>query len=124
MVMTSNDLSSESSIHSPKLHPVFGPDWTKQNEHFRASDERVQGGSSKVRPCPIKTNSSPTLTFAPISCGEYALFHGILDTKTVSGAGFASQKTSEMSKTWNLSHTHGLLLEIFNADGTHLSFQF
>jgi len=53
--------------------------------------------------------------------GEYAWFHGTLDTKTLSGVGFASQKTSTRSETWDLSGTNGVFLDLRATDGNHLA---
>lgn len=42
----------------------------------------------------------------------------MLDTKTLGGAGFASQKTVDVSLHWDLSDTTGIVLDILKADGT------
>lgn len=62
---------------------------------WTASDDRVRGGSSISH----LTVSSPT----------QAIFHGNLDTKTLGGAGFASQRTKG-DLALNLSHATGLQL--------------
>jgi hypothetical protein len=46
--MSGNERSLESASRNTKLQPIFGPEWTKQNFHFLASDDRVRGGSSQV----------------------------------------------------------------------------
>jgi len=45
------------------------------------------------------------------------LFYGVLDTKTLGGAGFASQKTSDMNRIWDLNPFDGIYLHIFKGDG-------
>lgn len=62
---------------------------------WTASDDRVRGGSSISH----LTVSSPT----------QAVYHGHLDTKTLGGAGFASQRTIG-DLALDLSHTTGLQL--------------
>lgn len=44
---------------------------------------------------------------------EHAVFRGILDTKTLGGAGFASQRTTGDDRSWNLSSFDGLEI-VFN----------
>jgi len=39
----------DSVSYTSKLTFIFGPDWTEQDVKFQASDDRVRGGSSKVR---------------------------------------------------------------------------
>jgi hypothetical protein len=72
-------------------------DWT-------SSDDRVRGGSS----------------YSELSCNRLsptATFRGILDIKTLGGAGFASQRTIDEDRSWNLSKYDGLLLDIAKSDG-------
>jgi hypothetical protein len=45
----------------------------------------------------------------PLS-GDSAKFYGFLDTKTLGGAGFASQRTLTETQTWDLSSYDGLRL--------------
>lgn len=109
------------SSPSYSLNPIFGPDWTSQNEPFKASDDRVRGGTSLVPSCPVRTGVANFQSYLDILSdenGEYAWFHGTLDTKTLGGAGFASQKTATTSKTWNLSATDGIFLDLLDTDGT------
>jgi hypothetical protein len=42
----------------------------------------------------------------------------VLDTKTLGGAGFASQKTADTTQQWDLSDSAGIVLDIAEADGT------
>ena len=78
-------------------------------------DDRVRGGSSQSYLNPLK-NGNP--------CKASARFHGVLDTKTLGGAGFASQSTSAVSSDnqtpeepiWDLSSYDGLVLGIASAD--------
>ena len=44
--------------------------------------------------------------------GTLATFHGVLDTKTLGGAGFASQRTVGDNRVWNLSDYNGLQISI------------
>jgi len=46
-----------------------------------------------------------------------AVFYGNLDTKTLGGAGFASQRTTTETTTWDLSNYDGILLDIAQTDG-------
>ena len=65
-----------------------------------AVDDRVRGGSSQS-----------TLAIS----GSQAIFSGKLDTKTLGGAGFASQATTPDS-SWNLSAYDGIEVSIDNGD--------
>jgi len=79
------------------IHRNWSPlEWT-------SSDDRVRGGSSQSY-----IDASP---LSPI-----AVFYGNLDTKTLGGAGFASQRTTT-SSTWDLSNYDGILLDIEKTDG-------
>lgn len=71
---------------------------------WTASDDRVRGGSSISH-----------LTVQPPS---QALFHGHLDTKTLGGAGFASQRTRGVLSL-DLSRTAGLKLDIGGGGSEH-----
>jgi len=109
----------DSASYTSKLMFIFGPDWTEQDVKFEASDDRVRGGSSKVIPnflLQSKSQSHLEIHSNGYS-NEYALFYGTLDTKTLGGAGFASQRTADTSKVWDCSDTGGILLEIPHADG-------
>lgn len=44
------------------------------------------------------------------------MFYGVLDNKTLGGAGFASQRTSTKDETWDLHSYDGVELEL---DGSH-----
>jgi Complex I intermediate-associated protein 30 (CIA30) len=72
-------------------------DWT-------SSDDRVRGG----------------LSYSELSCNPLsptATFRGNLDIKTLGGAGFASQRTTDEDRSWDLSKSDGLLLDIAKSDG-------
>ncbi len=45
-----------------------------------------------------------------------AIFHGNLDTKTLGGAGFASQRTTGEDRDWDLSNYDGITLDIKKSD--------
>lgn len=78
------------------LRPWSSDDWT-------SSDDRVRGGSSTSN-----LTCSPSLSVAE--------FHGNLDTKTLGGAGFASQRTTCEDKEWDLSNYEGIILDIKQSD--------
>ncbi|KAJ5769135.1 hypothetical protein N7520_003694 [Penicillium odoratum] len=82
------------AMSHPRL-PLFGGPRAWDPTEWTSSDDRVRGGSSTS----TLTCSASSLT---------ALFHGNLDTKTLGGAGFASQRTTTESKIWDLSHYDGL----------------
>lgn len=46
-----------------------------------------------------------------------ARFHGELDIKTLGGAGFASQRTTGVGRSWDLSDYDGIEIEVSDADG-------
>lgn len=43
-------------------------------------------------------------------------FHGVLDIKTLGGAGFASQRTTGENRAWDLSGYAGISLDVAAAD--------
>lgn len=83
--------------------PIFGPPRAWRQDDFVASDDRVRGGSSQ-------SYLTPSATLAT------ARFHGVLDTSTLGGAGFASQRTSTTTTTWDLSDYNGIELDIVRGD--------
>lgn len=89
---------------NPKSLPLFGPPRAWRQEEFTASDDRVRGGSSQ-------SFLSPSATL------ETARFHGVLDTTTLGGAGFASQRTVTTSTVWDLSAFSGIELDVARGDG-------
>ena len=48
--------------------------------------------------------------------GSSACFHGTLDTKTLGGAGFASQRTTGENRSWDLSAYDGIFLDLGGVD--------
>jgi hypothetical protein len=66
-------------------------------------DDRVRGGSSTSHLEEIRRQNA-------------VRFHGHLDTKTLGGAGFASQTTTG-DIVWNLATYDGLLLDVVKGDG-------
>lgn len=77
-------------------------DWT-------ASDDRVRGGKSQ--------------SYLDIeSSGSVAKFNGNLDTETLGGAGFASQRTTGDDRSWDLSKYDGIELVIAKADAQRYTF--
>lgn len=77
-------------------------DWT-------SSDDRVRNGSSQSY---------------LIIASDYttANFSGVLDTKTLGGAGFASQRTTGENKTWDVSAYDGIELDVVKGDGKRYTF--
>ncbi|KAL4930131.1 CIA30 family protein [Aspergillus undulatus] len=76
-------------------HPWSSTEWT-------SSDDRVRGGSSISH-------------LEPSADKRSALFKGILDIKTLGGAGFASQRTVDdinRNSSWDLSFYDGLELNL------------
>lgn len=106
-----------------RLNYIFGPYWSEQGVKFEASDDRVRGGTSEVSSTGLgrgaKSQSHLTIQSGSFS-GECALFYGRLDTKTLGGAGFASQRTADTSKVWDCSDTDAVLLYIARGDGIYL----
>ncbi|KAJ5652188.1 hypothetical protein N7507_009614 [Penicillium longicatenatum] len=91
---------------APSHLPLFGGSRAWNPSDWTTSDDRVRGGSS----ISALTCSASSLT---------AIFHGSLDIKTLGGAGFASQRTSGESRTWDLSAYDGieLVLDERQTDG-------
>ncbi|RFN51921.1 complex i intermediate-associated protein 30 [Fusarium flagelliforme] len=85
------------------INYLFGGNKPWNSSLWTASDDRVRGGSSISH----LTVSSPT----------QAVFHGHLDTKTLGGAGFASQRTKG-DLALDLSHTAGLQLVLGAGNST------
>ncbi|KAJ4312602.1 hypothetical protein N0V84_009840 [Fusarium piperis] len=81
-----------------QLTYLFGGDRPWTQDLWTASDDRVRGGSSI---------SHLTVRDPP----SQAIFHGNLDTKTLGGAGFASQRTKGVLSL-DLSRTVGLQLDL------------
>ncbi|MCJ1395795.1 hypothetical protein MMC18_008681 [Xylographa bjoerkii] len=77
--------------------------WITPSVNWTAVDDRVRGGSSQSY-----------LTLVPNS--THVCFSGTLDTKTLGGAGFASQTTTG-DKVWDLSTYDGIQVEVIKGDG-------
>ncbi|KAG9301160.1 hypothetical protein G9A89_012543 [Geosiphon pyriformis] len=75
--------------------------WT--DEDFNAVDDRVRGGNST--------------SFLQVTENNTARFYGFLDTTTLGGAGFASQRTTFTSHTWDLCLYTGLTITTRKSDG-------
>ncbi|BFZ62966.1 hypothetical protein YB2330_004078 [Saitoella coloradoensis] len=89
---------------APKRLPLFGPPRAWRTEEWTASDDRVRGGSSQSY-------------LEPSSDLTKATFRGHLDTQTLGGAGFASQRTTSTDKTWDASPYDGIELILARGDG-------
>lgn len=81
---------------------LFGGDDGWKADDWTSSDDRVRGGSSQSY---LDTSSST------------ARFYGNLDITTLGGAGFASQRTSSDTCTWDLSSYSGIHLSLGKTDG-------
>lgn len=90
------------TLHTLTTTSPWSPtEWT-------ASDDRVRGGSSQSY-----------LTITPGN--PTANFNGNLDTKTLGGAGFASQRTTE-NRSWNLSAYDGIEIDVARSDSKKYTF--
>lgn len=89
---------------SPESLPIFGPPRAWHQADFTASDDRVRGGSSQ-------SYLTPSVTLAT------ARFSGNLNTTTLGGAGFASQRTVSTTKVWDLSSYDGIEIKLLRGDG-------
>ncbi|KAF7505839.1 hypothetical protein GJ744_000414 [Endocarpon pusillum] len=86
----------------PKL--LFGGDLKWNASDWTASDDRVRGGKSQSYLTPIPTDTA------------LAEFHGHLDITALGAAGFASQRTTSATTTWDLSAYDGINLSIEDGD--------
>jgi len=87
----------------PSQDFLFGGDKPWSCDDWTSSDDRVRGGSSTSN-----LVCDPSLTNAE--------FYGNLDTKTLGGAGFASQRTTGEDKEWDLSDYEGIIIAIKKSD--------
>ncbi|KAF4461944.1 complex i intermediate-associated 30 [Fusarium albosuccineum] len=87
-----------------QLTYLFGGDQPWNESLWTASDDRVRGGSS--------------ISHLTVLTPTQALFHGNLDTKTLGGAGFASQRTTG-DLSLDLTNTAGLQLELGADNSEH-----
>ncbi|WBW74143.1 mitochondrial protein complex assembly protein [Schizosaccharomyces osmophilus] len=91
---------------------LFGQPENWHEQDFRAVDDRVRGGSSISHLTVEKGNDSDS----------YARFWGTLDTKTLGGAGFASQATNIPNRKWNLREFDGIEINIAKSDNFKYTF--
>ncbi|EPY51910.1 CIA30 family protein [Schizosaccharomyces cryophilus OY26] len=91
---------------------LFGQPENWHEQDFRAVDDRVRGGSSTSHLTAEKDNDS----------NSYARFWGTLDTKTLGGAGFASQATNIPNRKWNLREFDGIEINIAKSDNFKYTF--
>ncbi|MCJ1418313.1 hypothetical protein MMC32_004660 [Xylographa parallela] len=77
--------------------------WITPSVNWTAVDDRVRGGSSQSY-----------LALVPNS--THVCFSGTLDTKTLGGAGFASQTTTG-DKVWDLSAYDGIQVDVIKGQG-------
>lgn len=74
---------------------LFGKPW--RSDEWTAQDDSVRGGES-----------SSVMDIA--TDGKYSAFSGMVDSKTLGGAGFASQRTTHHVNPWDLSQFDGIVL--------------
>lgn len=96
---------------------LFGGSKPWDQAEWTAQDDRLRGGTSisHLTIHPISGSAA-----SPGSPSAIATFHGNLDTKTLGGAGFASQRTVGDDRRWDLSDYNGIEVSVLippsNAD--------
>lgn len=94
----------------PKKHYLFGGPTPWSTASWTSTDDRIRGGASTSYLTPIFPASDPN--------HEHVIFHGTLDTTTLGGAGFASQRTvDEPERSWDLHAYDGVEVEWAQGDG-------
>ncbi|KAK9420060.1 putative NADH:ubiquinone oxidoreductase intermediate-associated protein 30 domain-containing protein [Seiridium unicorne] len=92
---------------------LFGGTAGWDAKYWTSSDDRVRGGKSQsYLECPRDSQDERSAA---------AVFRGDLDIKTLGGAGFASQRTTD-DLSWDLSSTDGILLRLGKSDGKKYTF--
>lgn len=89
------------------VHYLFGGESSWDESSWTATDDRVRGGSS-ISHLTVHSSSSGTPAFAR--------FSGNLDTSTLGGAGFASQRTKG-ELDLDLSDAIGVRVRVLKTDG-------
>ncbi|KAF7530438.1 hypothetical protein G7054_g9614 [Neopestalotiopsis clavispora] len=88
---------------SPYHFDLFGGAAGWNARCWTSSDDRVRGGKSQ--------------SYLDCKPGQHAaVFRGTLDIKTLGGAGFASQRTTDDQGPWDLSQGDGILLKVRGGD--------
>ena len=82
---------------------ILSSPWVTPTTKWTAVDDRVRGGSSQSHLSLLENSTN-------------VRFFGTLDTKTLGGAGFASQTTTG-ERVWDLSAYDGIQIEVVNGDG-------
>ena len=82
---------------------ILSSPWVTPTTNWTAVDDRVRGGSSRSHLSLLRSSTN-------------IRFFGILDTKTLGGAGFASQTTTG-ERVWDLSAYDGIQIEVVKGDG-------
>ncbi|WPG99604.1 Hypothetical protein R9X50_00242200 [Acrodontium crateriforme] len=94
-------MASASEEDSHASWTLFGGEKGWNADDWTSSDDRVRGGKSE----------------SFLECGEKtARFNGVLDIKTLGGAGFASQRTTGDERKWDLSKFNGIKLDVTKGD--------
>ncbi|GAM86441.1 hypothetical protein ANO11243_044550 [Dothideomycetidae sp. 11243] len=86
------------------MHSLFGGNRPWSAADWTASDDRVRGGKSQSH---LETSE----------CDAIARFHGDLDISALGGAGFASQRTTDEDRIWDLGEYDGIDIAIRKSDG-------
>jgi hypothetical protein len=85
----------------------------------------VLGGDNHrfvISPVSAFTSANNSQSYlAMSSSGTMAKFHGNLDIQTLGGAGFASQRTKEDDRDWDVSSYDGIEIIVSKSDSTYSS---
>nr|POE54916.1 uncharacterized protein c9e9.15 [Quercus suber] len=91
-------------------------DWT-------ASDDRVRGGKSQEWEESLRDADQAFIqSYLDTSDNKIGRFHGTLDIKTLGGAGFASQRTTDDDRKWDLSDYAGVQIAVAKGDKKRYTF--
>jgi len=99
-------------LHHHHHLDLFGGSRPWNETEWVAQDDRLRGGASI---------SHLNLTQAPFPHGSQctiATFYGTLDSKTLGGTGFASQRTIDEDYNWDLDSYEGLEVVVLNPPST------
>ena len=106
----------DQDIKTPLLILIYRP-WSKQD--WTACDDRVRGGSSTSQ---ISIKASTVGHPNHPAYSSSAFFHGHLDTTTLGGAGFASQRKTVNALNWHLERYDGIEITVGKTDGKRYTF--
>ncbi|KAJ3415369.1 hypothetical protein HDV05_005106 [Chytridiales sp. JEL 0842] len=109
IIQQDNDHIAYQSPPASDTHDLFGGKAGWQLQDWVTVDDRIRGGSSVSK-------------LTPSPSGEGVQFTGVLDTSTLGGAGFASQRFGKAEIQWDLSAYDGVQLEVEEGDGKVYAF--